>query len=143
MAHNWPERAGTRLTDCAILNEIIARYLRGVDAPLETALDRVGGDAPDEPVEALRRWGIGRYCMHAHSSSISSGSPEKEVVRWSLRAIIEKCMGNSIVRIFQSMLSACQDYELPVSILKAAGVVVHIESKSRNREPLISASVSA
>ena len=39
---------------CAVLNETIAGCLRGEDAPLETALDRVGGDAPDELVEALR-----------------------------------------------------------------------------------------
>jgi ADP-ribosyl-[dinitrogen reductase] hydrolase len=39
---------------CAILNETVAGYLRGENAPLATALDRVGGDAPDELIEALR-----------------------------------------------------------------------------------------
>jgi len=39
---------------CAVLNETIAGYLRDENAPLATALDRVGGDAPDELVEALR-----------------------------------------------------------------------------------------
>lgn len=39
---------------CAVLNGTIAGYLRGADSPLEAALERVGGDAPDELVEALR-----------------------------------------------------------------------------------------
>ena len=39
---------------CAILNETIAGYLRGENTPLATALDYIGGDAPDELVEALR-----------------------------------------------------------------------------------------
>jgi ADP-ribosyl-[dinitrogen reductase] hydrolase len=39
---------------CAILNDTIAGYLRGEDAPLTAALDRVDADAPTELVEALR-----------------------------------------------------------------------------------------
>jgi ADP-ribosyl-[dinitrogen reductase] hydrolase len=39
---------------CAVLNGTIAGYLRGADSPLEAALERAGGDAPDELVEALR-----------------------------------------------------------------------------------------
>lgn len=39
---------------CAILNCTIAGYLRGADAPLDTALERLQGGAPDELVETLR-----------------------------------------------------------------------------------------
>ena len=39
---------------CAILNGTIAGFLRNADAPLDAALERVQGDAPDELVEALR-----------------------------------------------------------------------------------------
>lgn len=39
---------------CAVLNYTIAGYLRGDDAPLAAALDRVASDAPDELVETLR-----------------------------------------------------------------------------------------
>ena len=39
---------------CAILNCTIAGYLRGSDAPLEMALERVEADAPDELIETLR-----------------------------------------------------------------------------------------
>ena len=39
---------------CAILNRTIAGYLRDADTPLDTALERVQSDAPDELVEALR-----------------------------------------------------------------------------------------
>lgn len=39
---------------CAILNCTIAGYLRDADAPLETALNRVRDDAPDELINALR-----------------------------------------------------------------------------------------
>jgi ADP-ribosyl-[dinitrogen reductase] hydrolase len=39
---------------CVILNCTIAGYLRGADAPLDDALERVQGDAPDEFVEAVR-----------------------------------------------------------------------------------------
>jgi ADP-ribosyl-[dinitrogen reductase] hydrolase len=39
---------------CAILNCTIAGFLRGADAPLDVALERVQGDGPDELVEALR-----------------------------------------------------------------------------------------
>lgn len=39
---------------CAILNGTIAGYLRGADTPLETALERVQADAPEELINALR-----------------------------------------------------------------------------------------
>jgi len=39
---------------CAILNGTIAGYLRGADSPLETALERVQADAPEELINALR-----------------------------------------------------------------------------------------
>ena len=39
---------------CAILNTTIAGYLRGADAPLDTAIERVEDKAPTELVEALR-----------------------------------------------------------------------------------------
>jgi len=39
---------------CAILNCTIAGFLRGADDPLDAALGRVQGDAPDELVESLR-----------------------------------------------------------------------------------------
>lgn len=39
---------------CAILNCTIAGYLRDMDTPLETALERVQADAPDDLIEALR-----------------------------------------------------------------------------------------
>ncbi|WP_138004633.1 ADP-ribosylglycohydrolase family protein [Halalkalirubrum salinum] len=40
---------------CVILNCTIAGYLRGVDKPLETAIDRVRGEAPDELITALQK----------------------------------------------------------------------------------------
>jgi ADP-ribosylglycohydrolase len=39
---------------CAILNSTIAEYLRGADSPLETVLERIQQDTPDELVDALR-----------------------------------------------------------------------------------------
>jgi ADP-ribosyl-[dinitrogen reductase] hydrolase len=39
---------------CAILNCTVAGFLRGADAPLETALARVESDAPEELLAALR-----------------------------------------------------------------------------------------
>ena len=39
---------------CAIFNGTIAGFLDNADAPLDAALERVQGDAPDELVEALR-----------------------------------------------------------------------------------------
>lgn len=39
---------------CAILNLTIAGFLQGQPDPLKTALNHVGGDAPDELIEALQ-----------------------------------------------------------------------------------------